>query len=85
MDLSDGPGPLQRRVLLAAVVTTVLFFAVAVTLDAAGLSPWLVLPAMVLVWALVTRPLMRPVLEVNRQRKALQYRAFLDEREQGRG
>ena len=85
MDLSDGPGPLQRRVLLAAVVTMVLFFATAVTLDATGQPSWLVLPAMVLVWALVTRPLMRPVLEADRQRKALQYQAFLDEREQRRG
>ena len=77
------PGSLRRRVLLAGVVTFVLYLGAAVVASALGAPSWTVLPALVLVVVLVTRPMMRPVLEANRLRKDLAYRAFLEERERG--
>ena len=75
--LTPDPYALRRRVLLTALVTMGAFVAVALTIIATGQSDWLVLPAMVLVWVGVVRPLMRPVREASRLRRSLAYAAFL--------
>ncbi len=90
--MDDQPGPphpeapdpaaLRRRVLLAAVVTFVLFLSVSYLLAALNASGWWLLPAMVLLWGLVVRPLMRPVREATALRRRLAYQAYLSERDQ---
>lgn len=77
------PSALRRRVLLAGVVTLALYLGAAVVLSAVGAPTWAVLPALLLIVLLVTRPLMKPVLEANRLRKDLAYRAFREERDRG--
>ena len=80
-----GDAHLQRRVLLAGVVTLVLFFAVAAAITTSGLPDWLVVPALVLLYVLVTRPLMQPVRDAVRLRRDLAFHAFTEQRRQGRG
>ncbi len=76
---------LRRRVLLTAAVTFVCLVLAAVVLDAASGPPWLMLPSLVLIAVLVVRPLMKPVFEANRLRRALAYQAFLDGKGGDRG
>lgn len=76
-------GALRRRVLLAGVVTLALYLGAAVVASAVGAPSWTVLPALLVIIVLVTRPLLKPVLEANRLRKDLAYQAFLEDR--GRG
>lgn len=73
-------GALQRRVLLTAVVTMVLFLAVAVAITSTGLPDWTVLPSAVLLYVLVVRPMMQPVREAVRLRRDLAYHAYRDQK-----
>lgn len=75
---------LRRRVLLAAVVTFALFLTAAYVLTAlAASSLWLVL-VVVLLWAVVIRPMMRPVHAATALRRRLAYHAFVADREDAR-
>lgn len=75
---------LRRRVLLAGVMSLVMF------LTAAYFIAWLsnfegtydawLLIAIGLIYLLVTRPLMRPVRDAIKLRRRLAYEAWLDER-----
>lgn len=76
---------LQRRVLLTAVVTLVLLFAVMAAIVSSGLPDWLVLPAVVLLYVLVVRPMMQPVRDAVRLRRDLAYHAFLEQKKDQRG
>lgn len=76
---------LRRRVLLTGIVTMVLFLAVALAITSTGLPDAMVLPAMVVLYAAVVRPLMQPVRDAVRLRRHLAYQAFLEQRENGRG
>lgn len=84
MDLTPGtpdPYALRRRVLLTAVVTFVLFLTVAYVLTALDVSSAWLLLALALLWALVVRPLMRPVREATALRRRLAYQAYLSSRD----
>lgn len=76
---------LRRRVLLAGVVTLALFFACAYAIawsedfEHTGNDGFLVVAA-VLIYLLVTRPLMRPVRDAVKLRRRLAYEAWADER-----
>lgn len=76
---------LRRRVLLTGVVAMVLFFAASIAITSSGLPDWLVLPAAVLLYVLVVRPMMQPVRDAVRLRRDLAYRAYLDSKGKGRG
>jgi hypothetical protein len=80
-DTPDVPA-LQRRVLLAALVTALLFFAATGVITSLGQSTVWLLPAMVIIWFGVTRPLMAPVMAAIKLRRRLAYQAFLDQREE---
>ncbi len=71
-------GALRRRVLLAALLTLVAFVGLGIALSSTAAPDWLLLPAMVLVYAGVVRPVMRPVRAAMKLRRALAYQAFLD-------
>ena len=88
---TDDPAPepplpdsyaLRRRVLLTGLLTLIAFVACGMALTSLEAPPWLILPAMVLVYAAAVRPLMRPVRAANQQRRDLAYHAFLVGREQ---
>jgi hypothetical protein len=72
---------LRRRVLLTGLLSLALFFVVAYAVATAGLSDLWLLVGMGLIYALVVRPLMRPVREMTRLRRSLAYQAFLDGRD----
>ena len=72
---------LRRRVLAVGLVSMVAFFAISITITSTGLPNWLVLPAVVLLYLLAIRPLMAPVHEAIRLRRAVAYQAFLAERQ----
>ena len=72
---------LRRRVLAAGVVTLGLFFAIAYVLTAVGANDAYVLLAVVLIYVLVTRPLMKPVRDMTKLRRRLAYQAFLEGQE----
>lgn len=72
---------LRRRVLAAGVVTLGLFFSLAYLLTAIGANDAYVLLAVVLIYLLVTRPLMKPVREMTTLRRRLAYQAFLEGQE----
>ena len=82
----DAPGTpdsyaLRRRVLLTGVVCLVLFFTVAWTIAWLQISDaWLVL-SLVVLYAGVARPMMRPVREALGLRRRLAYDAYLDQRD----
>lgn len=78
-DLPD-PAALRRRVLLTGVVSLVLFLAIGYVVAATGRSDGWLLVAMVPVYLLVVRPLMRPVRAATALRRRLAYQAFLDQR-----
>lgn len=71
---------LKRRVLVAGVVTLAAWIGALVVLDALHLGQWYALLAAVVLYAVVTRPLMRPVRDAVRLRRQLAYDAW---REQG--
>jgi small-conductance mechanosensitive channel len=71
---------LRRRVLLAGLVSLVLFLTVGYVLTALDASSWWLVPAVVLLYVLVVRPLLAPVREVVRLRRRLAYQAFLEQR-----
>jgi hypothetical protein len=83
--VAEQPAPypvaLRRRVLLTGVLTLVLFLAAAYVVASTGAGDfWLVL-AVVVLYMLVVRPLMRPVREASRLRRSLAYQAFLDSKD----
>ena len=79
--LPPDPAALRRRVLLTGAVTLALFVVVAYAVASAGLADWWLLVAMVAVYGLVVRPLMRPVRNASRLRRSLAYQAFREGRE----
>jgi hypothetical protein len=79
------PVALRRRVLLAGVATFAAYLTTAYVLAATDAPSWLLFPALLLIVVLVVRPLMRPVLQADRLRRALAYQAFLDGRDRRRG
>lgn len=82
---APDPAALRRRVLLTGLLSFVLFFVIAYLVASAGLGDiWLVV-AMVPLYLLVIRPLMRPVRDASSLRRRLAYQAFLDAREQRPG
>lgn len=81
-----GPGlpdlaALRRRVLLTGVLTMALFLAASALITALGVSDLWLLLAVAVIWALVVRPLLRPVRETVQLRRRLAYQAWLDARE----
>ena len=76
----DAPDPyaLRRRVLLAGALSLLLFFIVAYIVATAGVSDWWLLVGMVIVYGVVTRPLMQPVRDASKLRRRLAFQAFLD-------
>ena len=80
-----GNAHLQRRVLLTGVATLALFLVVAVTITSSGLPDWVIVPAVVLLYVLVTRPLMQPVRDAVRLRRELAFHAFQEHRREERG
>lgn len=84
MDVELDSYALRRRVLLTALLTLIAFVACGMVLTSLEAPPWLILPAMVVVYAVLIRPLMRPVRTANQQRRDLAYDAFLVGREQER-
>ncbi len=73
---------LRRRVLLAGLVTFSLYLATTVVVFALGVSRAWVLPALVVIFFGVTRPLMAPVFAALRLRRQMAFQAFLEMREQ---
>ena len=71
---------LRRRVLLAAVLSFLLFLAIAYSIAWLDVSDAWLLIAMALIYLLVTRPLMRPVRDAIKLRRRLAYEAWRDER-----
>ena len=78
-------GALKRRVLLSGLLTLVSWFVASYLLFAAGLPGWTMIGALVLLWALLVRPLMAPVRASVRMQRQLAYQAFLLQKEQERG
>jgi len=79
---APDPFALRRRVLLTGVLTLALFLLVAYAVAAQQASGLWLLAAMVVIWLLVVRPLMRPVQDAVRLRRRLAYQAYLDGRQQ---
>ena len=71
---------LRRRVLLTGVVTLALFLALSVLITSSGLPDWTVVPAAVLLYAGVVRPLMQPVRDAVKLRRDLAYHAFREQK-----
>ena len=83
--MSEAPvldtSSLRRRVLLVGLISFIAFFAISITITSTGLADWLVLPAVVLLYLLVIRPLMAPVRDAIRLRRAVAYQAFLAQKQ----
>lgn len=75
---APDPVALRRRVVLTALVSFPLFVLVAFGIASAGLPDWWLVVAMVAVFGLVIRPMMRPVRDASRLRRSLAYQAFLE-------
>ena len=71
---------LRRRVLLVGVVSLLLWLALAWTIAWMEVSDAWLLIGTVLLYLLVTRPLMHPVREAVKLRRRLAYQAWLDEK-----
>ncbi|MCW2498414.1 MAG: hypothetical protein JWN87_90 [Frankiales bacterium] len=71
---------LRRRVLLTGVVAVGLWLATSYLVYWLGVSDAWVLVALVLIYFLVIRPLLRPVRDAVKLRRRLAYQAYLDER-----
>ncbi len=67
---------LRRRVLLTGLLTLVAFVGCGVALTGLGAPAWLILPAMVLVYAALVRPLMRPVRAAHRMQRDTAFAAY---------
>jgi membrane protein implicated in regulation of membrane protease activity len=67
-------------VLLTGALSLVLYLVIAYVIAQAGISDWWLLLAIAVVYAVVIRPLMRPVREASKLRRRLAYQAFLDTR-----
>ncbi len=78
--IAPDPQALRRRVLLTGVVSFLLFFIIAYLVASAGVGDVWLLVAMVPLYLLVIRPLMRPVRAASALRRRLAYQAFLDGR-----
>ena len=78
------PAALRRRVLLTGLLTLFLFIAAAYTVASAGVSDAWLLLAVVVIYVVVVRPLMRPVRDASRLRRSLAYQAFLDSKKDER-
>ena len=76
---------LRRRVLLAGLLTMVLFLTAAYVLTALEAPTLWLLPVMVVVWVAVVRPLMAPVRAATKLRRDLAFQAFLEGREREDG
>ena len=70
---------LRRRVLLAGVLSLVLWLSLAWTIAWLRVSDAWLLVGTVLLYLLVTRPLMQPVREAVKLRRRLAYQSWLDE------
>lgn len=81
-DTPDVPA-LQRRVLLAGLITLLLFFASAGVISTVGAGTVWLLPAVLVIYLLVTRPMMAPVFAAIRLRRRLAYRAYLEQKDDG--
>ena len=73
-------GTLKRRVLLAAVLTLVLFVTSSYVVSALDVGQGWLVAVLVLLYVGVTRPLMAPVREASALRRRLAYQAYLDGR-----
>jgi hypothetical protein len=71
---------LKRRVLGAGLLTLVLWLALAWTIAWLDVSDAWLLIGTVLLYLVVTRPLMAPVRDAIRLRRRLAYQAWLDEK-----
>jgi hypothetical protein len=80
-DQAPDPVALRRRVLLTGVLSLALFLVVAYLVASAGASDWWLLLGMAVVYAVVIRPLMRPVRAASTLRRRLAYQAFREGRE----
>ena len=72
---------LRRRVLLAGLLSLLLFFAVAYAIAWLEVSDAWLLIGMALIYLAVVRPLLRPVREAVQLRRRLAYQAYLDEQQ----
>lgn len=72
---------LKRRVLWVGALTVVLWFALAWTIAWLGVSDAWLLIGTVLLYLVVTRPLMAPVRDAIRLRRRLAYQAWLDDKD----
>jgi hypothetical protein len=73
-------GALKRRVLWVGVLSLVLWFSLAWTIAWLEVADAWLLIGTVLLYLLVTRPLMHPVREAVKLRRRLAYQAWLDEK-----
>jgi hypothetical protein len=71
-------------VLLTGVLTLALFLVAAYLVASAGVGDAWLLLAVVVIYVVVVRPLMRPVREASRLRRSLAYQAFLDSKKDER-
>jgi hypothetical protein len=71
---------LRRRVLLTGVVAIVLWLAATYSIFLLGVSDAWVLVALLLIYLLAIRPLMRPVRDAIKLRHRLAYESYLDEK-----
>jgi hypothetical protein len=78
---APDPAALRRRVLLSGVVTFAAFLVVAFAVASAGLADWWLIIAMVAVYGVVVRPMMKPVRDASRLRRSLAYQAFLESKD----
>lgn len=74
------PRGLRRRVVVTGLLTFALFLVLAYVLTAFDLSQAWLVPGLVVLWLLVTRPLLAPVREVTGLRRRLAYQAYLEQR-----
>jgi hypothetical protein len=77
---TPDPSALRRRVLLTGLVTLSLYLVVAFFLAYLAVPDLYLLPAVVLLYLLVVRPLMRPVREASALRRRLAHQAYRDAR-----
>lgn len=74
---------LRRRVVLCGAIVLPLFFGVSYAIAWLGVSDAWLIVAMVLIYLLVMRPMMRPVREAIALRRRLAYEAWLHDRDRG--
>ena len=79
--VAPDPAALRRRVLQTALLSFPLFLLVAYLIASAGLPDWFLLVGVLLVYAVVVRPMMRPVREASKLRRSLAYQAFLESKD----